>query len=144
MGYNLFLDDDNQRTPYKVSSWFPKEYIAEWNQNLWERVWNYDQFVKIIKCKGLPERVSFDHDLADEHYAVQGGTTNYNKFAEKTGYHCMQWMIDYIIDNNLEPPKVFVHSMNPVGRENIAALFNNFLKHYQWDNSRESAILTDK
>lgn len=142
MDYNLFLDDDNQRTPYKVSAWFAKEYRHYFTTNVWERVYTYDQFVKMIKRHGLPQIVSFDHDLAEEHYARVGDSSY--KGVKGTGFHCMQFMIEYMIDNELPPPRVFVHSMNPVGRENIAILFNNFLKHFKWETSKEYATLTDK
>ena len=143
MGYNLFLDDDGARTPPKVATWFPKEYREDYAQANWDRVYNYDQFVKMIKKHGLPEMVSFDHDLANEHYAMVG-ETSYKKFKEKTGFHCMQFMIEYMIENSAPPPRVFVHSMNPVGRENIGILFNNFLKHFKWETLREYAILTGR
>ena len=34
----------------------------------WEIVRNYDDFVKWIEENGLPDIVSFDHDLAEVHY----------------------------------------------------------------------------
>lgn len=145
--YNLLLDDDPHRTPYSISKWMPEKAVPIYTTMLWERVWNYKEFVETIERKGLPLLVSFDHDLADEHYAIPEDydkAITYEKFEEKTGYHAMQWMIDYIIDNNLRPPGVFVHSLNPVGRDNIANLFDNFLKHYKWQPSKESDTQMDK
>lgn len=142
MSYNLFLDDDPSRSPALVANWMNVGVRHVYRENLWERVWNYDEFVNCITTRGLPEIVSFDHDLADEHYAPTG--ISYDEFKDKTGYHCMQWMIQYIMDNNLEPPEVHIHSLNPVGAENIETLFKNFIKHYKWDTSKESNTQMDK
>lgn len=31
-----------------------------------ERVYSYTDFVAYLKCKGLPDFISFDHDLGEE------------------------------------------------------------------------------
>lgn len=59
MSYKLFLDDE--RNPYKVT-W------VKLPLGPWVVVRNYDQFIKHITNHGIPSFVSFDHDLADEHY----------------------------------------------------------------------------
>jgi len=133
--YNLFLDDDRSRSPAKVSGWMPEKVMPLYHDYIWYRVYNYEEFVKAIEEKGLPAMVSFDHDLAHEHYVTEGEP--YDEYKEKTGYHAMQWMIDYIIEHSSKPPKVLVHSLNPVGRDNIANLFDNFLKFYKWQPSKE-------
>ena len=43
----------------------------------------------------------------------------YPSFKEKTGYDCAKWLCDYCVENKLPLPEYFIHSMNPVGRENI-------------------------
>ena len=48
---------------------------------------------------------------------------------EKTGYECAKWLIDYCIENNLECPMYVCHSMNPVGRDNILGVLDNFRKY---------------
>lgn len=68
--------------------------------------------------------ISFDHDLADEHYWKQ----NTGEFVEKTGYDCVKWLIEYCMDNDVDLPKFYCHSMNPVGKENIERLLKNFKK----------------
>ena len=52
-------------------------------------------------------------------------------FKEKTGYDSAKWLIDYCLDNNLDLPLCFIHSMNPAGKENIEMLLNNFIKFKQ-------------
>jgi hypothetical protein len=127
--YNLFLDDF--RNPEDVILYKPRcSYYVDRD---WVIVRNYDEFVKIIKEKGIPIAVSFDHDLADEHYGLEDYVWNneYDQFKEKTGYHCAKWLIEYCIDNNKELPKViFIHSMNPAGAQNIKSLFDTYYKIY--------------
>lgn len=93
----------------------------------WDVVRNYQEFVAYIKLHGVPDVISFDHDLGDEHYIEythgenyrlttgQELPINYNKFTEKTGYDCAKWLIE----NGLRPKEYLVHSMNPVGVLNI-------------------------
>ena len=68
---NLFLDDF--RKPHDCMSYMPHRIgtsAAIYTQLDWEIVINYDEFVEWIKTNGIPEIVSFDHDLADEHYTI--------------------------------------------------------------------------
>lgn len=99
----------------------------------WIVVRNYYAFITIIENKGVPDIISFDHDLADVHYKQQ--TFDYDApDYEKTGYHCAQWLIYHCIDNNKElPTEVIVHSMNPTGSLNIKSLFESFYKVYKKD-----------
>ena len=111
--YNLFLDDD--RDPEDVFQYM-KHPIYLINDD-WEIVRNYDDFVKIIQEKGIPDKISFDHDLG------------IIKSIEKTGYDCAKWLIYYCLDNNKKiPAEIFIHSMNPVGSANIKSLFDT----YEW------------
>lgn len=43
-----------------------------------------------------------------------------------TGYDCCKWLVDYCIDRNLPHPRYTVHSMNPIGKENIEKLIENY------------------
>jgi hypothetical protein len=99
-----------------------------YNLEDWVIARNYYAFISVIQGKGVPDVVSFDHDLADVHYKIQD--FNYeDPDYEKTGYHCAKWLIDYCLDNEEELPKrVIVHSMNPYGSRNIKSLFDTFYK----------------
>ena len=129
MGYNLFLDD--VRMPKDAFDYMKLPIYTSVN---WDIVRNYYAFVQIIEGKGIPEIVSFDHDLADEHYdpqIVEGEPYEkiYDMFDEKTGYHCAKWLLDYFIDNNEKlPAEIFIHSMNPAGSMNIKSLFDTYSK----------------
>lgn len=103
-------------------------------------VLNYEQFVKWIELFGLPDAISFDHDLADEHYTPEQFWDNYEEskrfqewrsqsYQEKTGMDCAKWLVDYCMDNKKKLPEIFVHSANPVGADNIKGLLDNFIKH---------------
>lgn len=126
MAYNLYLDDF--RNPID-SAYYRGEAIYAHEE--WEVVRNYDEFVKIIQEKGLPEIISFDHDLADEHYGMHDhiDEMEYSAYQEKTGYDCAKWLINYCIDNNKKlPATILIHSMNPAGSQNIKSLFESYLK----------------
>ena len=69
------------------------------------------EFENYIKENGLPDLISFDNDLG-----VGNGE----------GYDCAKWLVEYCMDNNLELPDWYVHSANPVARENIENILNNF------------------
>ena len=119
--YNLFLDDF--RMPKDAYNYLLQPIYISVN---WEIVRSYDEFVKIIIEKGMPDIISFDHDLSDQHYSQQ---LSYDQYTEKTGYHCAKWLINYCIDNNKKlPTEILIHSMNPVGSLNIKSLFESYWK----------------
>lgn len=96
----------------------------------WVLARDYWEFRKIIVEHGLPEEISFDHDLAGPHYALRtseeieeyGG----DEWRELTGYDCAKMLVDHCKFHHLPLPKWSVHSMNPVGRQNIEALLNKY------------------
>lgn len=126
MSYNLFLDDfRDPEDCFEYMRHLP--YIME----DWIIVRNYDEFVKFIQEKGIPDLISFDHDLADTHYDNQDHVDEdyYDIITERTGYHCAKWLINYCIDNKKElPATILIHSMNHAGSRNIQSLFESYLK----------------
>lgn len=124
MNYNLFLDDF--RMPSDAFNYMPNPM---YNNLAWMIVRNYDQFVDCITKNGVPEIISFDHDLSEIHYSHQNTEIPYEEYDEKTGYHCAQWLIYYCLDNNKKLPRIIlIHSMNIVGAKNIDSLFKTYLK----------------
>lgn len=97
--YNLFLDDE--RHPCNVN-WIPG---IDYTDSAWMVVTDIDTFKNAIEEYGMPEFISFDHDLGE-------GLRN-------NGYACAQWLVLYCADNGYKFPKYKVHSMNPVGKKNI-------------------------
>lgn len=102
----------------------------------WEVVRTYEDFVNWITENGLPDEVSFDHDLGREHtlyFMNNGGFENPPnpldvKFESKTGYDAAKWLCEYCWTNGLPVPTWNVHSANPVGRDNIIQIMENFEK----------------
>lgn len=114
MTYNLFLDDE--RSPSDVT-W------CAIGPGPWTIVRSYDEFRDAIKMGGIPDRVSFDHDLADTHYqACFDGSHDYGH--EKTGYDAAKWLVFHCGEGHPFPDYT-VHSMNPIGRENITSFIEN-------------------
>ena len=81
-----------------------------------ERVYSYTEFVAYLEHKGLPDFISFDHDLGEEF----------------SGYDCAKYLVDYCLDHQLPLPDFVVHSQNPVGKENIERLLANFKKNMEF------------
>lgn len=73
------------------------------------------EFENYIKENGLPDLISFDNDLG-----IRNGE----------GYDCAKWLVDFCIDNDKELPDWYVHSANPVAKENIENLLYNFENNY--------------
>jgi hypothetical protein len=121
----LYLDD--VRTPCDP----PPGYV-------WRIVRNYEEFTEFItelykEEKRLPDLISFDHDLGEEHmdYHLQnpvGSVIRYEDFSDKTGMHCARWLTDVCERNDisLQNIRLCVHSHNPVGATNIQGWLNNF------------------
>lgn len=127
----IFLDD--YRIPLDAAKYMHKRigklnpiYLEEW-----AIVENYAQFEMVVNSciKNNIEitHVSFDHDLAEEHYAPKEfyDTDWHSKqtFKEKTGLECAKFLKDKYAEISKELPIMFVHSMNPVGTQNIINLF---------------------
>lgn len=126
----IFLDDI--REPKDCIGYMHKRigsmnpiYLEDW---LIAR--NYNEFVDLV-TKNIDQitHISFDHDLADEHYDPKmysddkEYTRLYSGFNEKTGYDCAIWLRRFYTNNNKKLPVMFVHSMNPVGTQNIIDVF---------------------
>lgn len=124
--YNLYLDDIRQ--PYETGNYMnPVELRKQYRLEDWIIVRNYNEFVKYIQNNGLPNKVSFDHDLADVHYDPNTWKESF-KYHEETGYDCAKWMCEYCLENSLPLPEYYCHSMNPTGKENILGILNNYKK----------------
>lgn len=81
----------------------------------WDIVRSYDEFINFIDINGIPDIISFDHDLGED---------------SKTGYDAAKWICEYCFTNGIPIPEWNVHSANPVGRQNITQLLENFEKKY--------------
>lgn len=127
----LWLDD--MRNPFK-DNWvydYAPQFLGE--TIVWVK--NYDEFTEWIKYNGLPHTIAFDHDLGEDvaRDKVSKGMSKRQARIQKretiSGYDCAKWLVEYCIDNDLDLPNWVVQSANPVGKDNINGLLNNYLRH---------------
>lgn len=83
----------------------------------WIWVENADAAIRLL-ASGLVTEISLDHDLALEHYPFS--EVPEKDYKEKTGYDVICWMEE----NNVWPEKVYIHTMNPVGRVRMQAVLD--------------------
>lgn len=87
------------------------------NDKSWTVVQTLNDFIKKIEEVGLKniDIISFDHDL--------GPSENGD------GYDAAKWLVGHYMEKSNSPfPKVYVHSHNPIGSDNIVSYINGFLK----------------
>ena len=124
--YNLFLDDF--RNPDDGSMLYCRE-CNNYPEMKWEIARNYDEFKTLIDEKGIPDFISYDHDLHDEHYdpTMWYGLDQYNEVAKNfkhpTGLECAQYVLEKLGDK-VHPP-FFPHTRNPIGYIRIMDLIAN-------------------
>ena len=120
--YNLFLDDE--RLPHNVT------WVNLPESQHYTVVRNYNEFVDLIETRGIPRFVSYDHDLADSHYGhgLRGDQIPYDSYKEKTGYDCAKWLVNECMIKGVKHPPYIVHSMNPVGKQNIISYVESYNK----------------
>jgi hypothetical protein len=131
MSYKLFIDDD--RLPKNCVSWMkgrtddPSIYLRD----DWVVVRDLAEMVKVITERGLPEFVSFDHDLGKNNVKkliAQGfSKRKARKIAtfEISGMHCASFLETVCRMMQQPLPKYAVHSLNPVGTENLLTFLRN-------------------
>ncbi|GGB75673.1 hypothetical protein GCM10007424_14510 [Flavobacterium suaedae] len=106
--YKLFLDDIRN-----VDMVYPNL-----SNNDFVIVRNYDDFINVIKKKGLPDFISFDNDLGED---IAGNLL-------KEGYDCAKWLV-YESNLDLSNLNFKVHSANPIAKIQIESLLNNYIAH---------------
>ena len=81
---------------------------------------SYDEAVNYISQNGIPNFISFDHDLG----------LDWDGTVAKSGYDLAKWLVEQSLDEILEFPKDFsfyVHSANPIVKHNIESILSNYL-----------------
>lgn len=124
----LFLDDI--RNPKDCANGLVPSHMNKiyWGTD-WFIVRSHNEFVDWITENGLPDFISFDHDLADIHYTMDFSKDITNQGTEKTGYDSAKWLGEYCMDKKLNLPNFVVHSQNPVGKANINSYLTNLVKY---------------
>ena len=123
----LWLDD--MRDPYKYlnkkskSNTFirNKEYydslLQQYDVNfIWVK--NFDEFTGYILKNGLPQFISFDHDLGA---------------GLKKGLDCANWLISYCEKTGNKLPMFYVHSANPNGQREINGVLNSYKNSFNFN-----------
>ncbi len=107
----LYLDDI--RNPHQ-SGYQDSEWIVCKNDKTFKDM--FTSFDSVVT------HISFDHDI---HCYDENGD-------EVTGYSCLKWLCNYVLDNHLDITKLRLnfHTANPVGKENMASYWNNFKNYY--------------
>lgn len=117
MDWKLFLDDKR----------FPKD-------NGWIIARSFHDAVWCVKNYGIPKFISFDHDLGLEHFDDVLMKEFVGEPIEKNGYDFAKWLVNHILDYKLDLPEDFsyyVHSMNPIGANNINKYMLQFIINYK-------------
>lgn len=79
-----------------------------------------EQAQQLIEQYGMPEHISFDHDL---------GVDEMGNIIP-SGYDFAKWLVEMDMNGEITLPTNFtfeVHSQNPVGAENIRAYLSSYL-----------------
>jgi hypothetical protein len=118
----LFLDDERQ----------PKDVAIRLDNGIymkepWTVVKNFADFKNYLETNEIPELISFDHDLTYDHYryAVMNYIP-YSEFKDKTGYHCLLWLILFCHEKKVNLPKILIHTMNVEGKNNMMNLLDTY------------------
>lgn len=116
MSWKLFIDDERDPLDVKWGSWQDQ---ALYRDTDWIIARDLPEVTEIILSLGMPEMISFDHDLG------------YNK---ATGYDIAKMLVELVMDSCdkyqfSENFQYMVHSKNPVGAQNIKSYLDNFMAH---------------
>lgn len=102
----LWLDDMRSPEKYLSSNKTSGTFVrnAEFYKRIYQKynvhftwVRNLEEFQEYITTNGMPDLVSFDHDLG-------AGLAK--------GSECAKWLRKYCVDNNIPLPKYYIHSAN--------------------------------
>ena len=103
----LFKKKSNSGAFVRNKAFYDK-LLAKYNPKFtWVK--NFDEFTNYIIKNGMPDLVSFDHDLG--------------KGLQK-GADCATWLVNYCQQKGIKLPKCFVHSANPNGQQIINSILN--------------------
>lgn len=102
--YSLFIDDE--RLPPRNDG------------RIWHIARDWEDVMMCLRIHGMPVYISFDHDLGD---------------AKHTGYDIAKFLVELDMNNDgdfalPENFDYYVHSQNPIGKENIEKYLDNYLR----------------
>lgn len=108
MSYILFIDDE--RDP---------SYVGLTDKDNYKVARTSQAAIDMVKEFGVPNFIHFDHDLG------------WNEGTFDTTMRFLEWLILYDMDKNIISETILwaVHSMNPVGAENLDRKMYNYMTH---------------
>ena len=110
----IFLDDE--RSPENVS-WV--DYSG-------------DVIDKVIVCRNPYEYYEIFNTEKDLHYLIFSFDHDIQSYdstgVEITGYTLLKHLCDFCIDKDIDIPKCYFHTKNPVGKLNLETYYRNALK----------------
>lgn len=128
----IFLDD--AREPKDCLLYMRKRTpIFKIYEQEWLIVRSYPEFVRALgEHAGNISHISFDHDLVIGHYHInkKDGVIDYeskdfDNTANRTGWHCAKYMLNYYDLRGLQYPITIVHSQSEEGTTNIIKLITS-------------------
>lgn len=106
--YTYFSNKRNSVTWKRNNEYYSNNVFNNYNPNfIWVK--NLNEFKQYILKNGIPDMISFDHDIKPD---------NYNGVFEN-GDDIAKWLVNYCHENNIELPWTFVHSANTKGGPKI-------------------------
>lgn len=106
---NRYFNKKSESGAFMRNKGFYDDLFSKYDINfIWVK--NFDEFTNYILKNGIPEFVSFDHDLGK---------------GMSKGLDCAKWLKGFCEETGQEFPRFFVHSANPNGRREIESVHNN-------------------
>lgn len=113
--YNYFSKNSNSGAWLRNHDYYANNVFNRYNPNfIWVK--NLKEFEDYIINNGLPNMVSFDHDIKPKKYEGE----------HENGADVANWLVNYCKQNKLKLPWCFAHSANKNGIERINQIINNY------------------
>jgi len=90
----------------------------------WTRCYWPDEVIRILETETVSE-ISLDHDLGDD---------------SMTGYAVLLWIEEAVHTSDYIPPKINIHSANPVAKEKMLKAVTSIDKYFRLKNYEENDI----
>lgn len=123
----LWIDDIRNPQDPEWTQWIHNNFGHQSFKIIWVK--SYIEFKSYIDENGIPDNISFDHDLGDV------------SDDEKTGMTCCNYLIEYCMDHKLDIPTYRIQSSNIPGAKNIKSKMDNWHKFYQLYNIKNAKRL---
>lgn len=148
----LFLDDlrtsPNEVYKYMKSN-YNESYFKYADIEKWFVINSSENFIDFIKnnIEDLPEVISLDHDLDEEHYTPEEYWNDYERskkfqreryynYHKPTGAFCLVFLLNLCNHKKVKVPKIEFHSQNPVGVD-----FMQYILHFNKKKRKGNEVI---